>query len=333
MTQTLLLADDSVTIQRVIELTFADEDIRVVAVGDGQQAIDRIKADPPDIVLADTGMPKHDGYEVAEFIRNDPALVHIPILLLTGACEPVDEARVREAGCAGVLVKPFEPQFVICRVRDLLGGRGVADPTALTPVRGSVQDRFASSVGVDQDDPIGEYLDLMDEAFDRLEAGEPARSNRRVGVDEPSRTAVTTEPGMDSLEGASSALVGALENLTLDDHAVDTDETDTASWASFGSTVLELDPVKVEWMPATPTPLVIHPKGLAEGPPPVTRFVTEAAVTPVFEPREPAPTSPPSLMAPAPQSPLLVDTCVLLLAAGIFWLTKRLVREEFDRKK
>jgi CheY-like chemotaxis protein len=292
MTQTLLLADDSVTIQRVIELTFADEDIRVVAVGDGQQAIDRIKADPPDIVLADTGMPKHDGYEVAEFIRNDPALVHIPILLLTGACEPVDEARVREAGCAGVLVKPFEPQFVICRVRDLLGGRGVADPTALTPV------------------PIGEYLDLMDEAFDRLEAGEPARSNRRVGVDEPSRTAVTTEPGMDSLEGASSALVGALENLTLDDHAVDTDETDTASWASFGSTVLELDPVKVEWMPATPTPLVIHQKGLAEGP-----------------------TSPPSLMAPAPQSPLLVDACVLLLAAGIFWLTKRLVREEFDRKK
>ena len=56
MPHTLLLADDSVTIRRVIELTFADEDIRVVSVGDGQQAIDRIRAEPPDIVLADTGM-------------------------------------------------------------------------------------------------------------------------------------------------------------------------------------------------------------------------------------------------------------------------------------
>ena len=68
MSRTLLLADDSVTIQRVIELTFADEDIRVVAVGDGQQAVDRSKEAPPDIVLADTDMPALDGYEVAAFV-------------------------------------------------------------------------------------------------------------------------------------------------------------------------------------------------------------------------------------------------------------------------
>ena len=61
----LLLADDSVTIQRVIELTFADEDVEVVAVGDGEQAIARIGRSVPDIVLADIGMPKRSGYEVA----------------------------------------------------------------------------------------------------------------------------------------------------------------------------------------------------------------------------------------------------------------------------
>ena len=72
----LLLADDSVTIQRVIELTFADEDVQVIAVGDGQQAIDRIDRDRPDIVLADIGMPERDGYEVAAFIKNDPQLAH-----------------------------------------------------------------------------------------------------------------------------------------------------------------------------------------------------------------------------------------------------------------
>ncbi len=99
MSQTLLLADDSATIQRVIELTFADEDIRVIAVGDGQQAIDRIKASPPDIVLADVSMPERDGYDVATFIKEDPALAHIPVVLLRVAGEPVDEDRARQVGC------------------------------------------------------------------------------------------------------------------------------------------------------------------------------------------------------------------------------------------
>jgi CheY-like chemotaxis protein len=118
----LLLADDSVTIQRVIELTFADEDVRVTAVGDGQQAIDHIVSDRPDIVLADVGMPKQDGYEVAAFIKGDPALEHIPVLLLTGAFEPVDEERARAVRCDGVLAKPFEPQLLIGRVKELLKG-------------------------------------------------------------------------------------------------------------------------------------------------------------------------------------------------------------------
>ena len=123
MAHKLLLADDSITIQRVIELTFADEDVQVFAVGDGKHAIDRIKTDRPDIVLADVGMPEQDGYEVAAFIKGHPQLSHIPVLLLTGAFEPVDEGRARAVGCDGVLVKPFEPQMVINRVKDLLAGR------------------------------------------------------------------------------------------------------------------------------------------------------------------------------------------------------------------
>jgi CheY-like chemotaxis protein len=117
---TLLLADDSVTIQRVIELTFADEDITVVAVSDGDQAIERLEGSPPDIVLADIGMPGKNGYEVAQYIRESPRLSHIPVLLLTGAFEPVDQARAEAAGCDGVLAKPFEPQLVIGRVKELL---------------------------------------------------------------------------------------------------------------------------------------------------------------------------------------------------------------------
>jgi CheY-like chemotaxis protein len=121
LTYKLLLADDSVTIQRVIELTFAEEDVKVTTVGDGQAAIDRLESDPPDIVLADVDMPKRDGYEVAAYVKSRPKLAHIPVVLLTGAFEPIDQARAEAAGSSDVLAKPFEPQMVINRVKQLLG--------------------------------------------------------------------------------------------------------------------------------------------------------------------------------------------------------------------
>jgi len=118
----LLLADDSVTIQRVIELTFSGEDIEVIAVNDGEQAIARIPVEQPDIVLADIGMPKKGGYDVAAFVKGRSEFEHIPVLLLAGAFEPVDQARAEQVRCDGVLIKPFEPRQVIERVRELLEG-------------------------------------------------------------------------------------------------------------------------------------------------------------------------------------------------------------------
>jgi CheY-like chemotaxis protein len=118
----LLLADDSVTIQRVIEMTFAAEDITVTAVSDGEQAMARIALDRPDIILADIAMPKRNGYEVAAFVKSRPDLASIPVLLLAGAFEPVDQQRAEQVRCDGVLVKPFEPQQVIARVRELIAG-------------------------------------------------------------------------------------------------------------------------------------------------------------------------------------------------------------------
>jgi CheY-like chemotaxis protein len=123
---TLLLADDSVTIQRVIELTFADEDIQVVAVSDGDQAIARMEASPPDVILADIAMPGKSGYEVAQYVKGSPRLSHIPVVLLAGAFERVDQSRADAAGCAGVVAKPFEPQLVIGRVKELLAKSRVA---------------------------------------------------------------------------------------------------------------------------------------------------------------------------------------------------------------
>jgi CheY-like chemotaxis protein len=117
----LLLADDSITVQRVIALTFAGEGLEVVTVGDGDQAVERIAQDLPEIVLADVSMPGRDGYAVAEFVkRSSDHASRTRVVLLTGAFEPVDEARTRRLGVDGVLAKPFEPQMAIGLVRRLL---------------------------------------------------------------------------------------------------------------------------------------------------------------------------------------------------------------------
>lgn len=162
MRHKLLLADDSVTIQKVIELTFADEDIEVIAVSDGQQAITRAPIDRPDIVLADVGMPERDGYEVAAFIKETPELSHIPVLLLTGAFEPIDEGRARAVRCDGVLVKPFEPQMVINRVKELIAGRtpGTAGVSPVAPLAAAVAAAPPRTGGT-----TDEYFDRLDAAF------------------------------------------------------------------------------------------------------------------------------------------------------------------------
>lgn len=120
MGKKILLADDSITIQKVIELTFSDEDFEVVTVGNGRLAIERLPEARPDLVLCDIIMPEKDGYEVCDFIKKTPSLAHIPVLLLTGAFEPFDQERAARVGCDGFLAKPFEPQMLIAKVKELL---------------------------------------------------------------------------------------------------------------------------------------------------------------------------------------------------------------------
>ena len=175
MPHKLLLADDSVTIQRVIELTFADEDIDVTTVGDGQLAIDRLDTDPPDIVLADVDMPKRDGYEVAAYVKSRPKLAHIPVVLLTGAFEPIDQARATAAGSSDVLAKPFEPQMVINRVKELLGRKRPEDDAAFAPAEAERLEETQPQMGNPQPatrQPAGEAPEAvsLDDYFDQLDA-------------------------------------------------------------------------------------------------------------------------------------------------------------------
>jgi CheY-like chemotaxis protein len=134
MAKKILLADDSITIQKVIELTFSDEDFDVITVGNGRLALERLPEVRPDVVLCDIIMPEKDGYEVCEQIKSNPSLSHIPVLLLTGAFEPFDQERASRAGYDGSLAKPFEPETLVAKVKDLLArAPRPAAPTPSTP--------------------------------------------------------------------------------------------------------------------------------------------------------------------------------------------------------
>jgi DNA-binding response OmpR family regulator len=128
---TLLLADDSITVQRVIALTFAGEPIEVVAVSDGRQAMEKLAAQRPDIVLAATTLSQMSGYDLAHFVRSTADLQGVPVLLLSGAFETVDEAKLKTSGANGVIEKPVEPIAVIARVKELLGLKSAAKPATV----------------------------------------------------------------------------------------------------------------------------------------------------------------------------------------------------------
>jgi CheY-like chemotaxis protein len=180
MPYTLLLADHSVTVQRVVELTFAEEGVRVISVGTGAQAIDRIEQDRPDIVLVDVNVPERDGYEVAAHVKRTPHLEHIPVVLMTGAFEQVDDRRARPAGYDGVLAKPFEPHMVTALVRDLLSRRGAA--ASRTP-RGEDEREAATAASGFPFEPgasvapstssLDDYFDRLDEALASSAPGDP----------------------------------------------------------------------------------------------------------------------------------------------------------------
>ena len=118
MAKTILLADDSVTIQKVVELTFMEqEDFEVHAVSTGDEALAQLPGLQPDLVIADVNMPGADGYEVCR--RSKASYPNIPVLLLVGTFEPFDEAQARAAGADGFLKKPFDSQELLRQVESL----------------------------------------------------------------------------------------------------------------------------------------------------------------------------------------------------------------------
>src|ERR1051325_8448086 len=110
----------------MVGLALKDQGIDVVAVGNGEAAVRKIADVRPDLVLADVFMPVRNGYEVCQFVKMDSALSHIPVILLVGAFDPLDEQEAQRVGADGVLKKPFiPPDPLISMVKSALQRAGV----------------------------------------------------------------------------------------------------------------------------------------------------------------------------------------------------------------
>ncbi|MGH9738090.1 MAG: response regulator [Candidatus Acidiferrales bacterium] len=105
----ILVADDNTNIQKMVSLALEERGISVVSVGNGEAAVRRIPDLDPDLVLADIFMPVRNGYEVCEFVKKDERFAHVPVILLVGAFDPLDEKEARRVGADGILKKPFVP--------------------------------------------------------------------------------------------------------------------------------------------------------------------------------------------------------------------------------
>src|SRR5262249_33618271 len=113
MRRTILVADDSPTIQRLVAETFADADYVIVSVSNGDAAVRKLEELRPDVILADVYMPGKNGNELCPSVGRHNELSETPVILLAGAYDVFDEDAAKETGAAASITKPFEPKELI----------------------------------------------------------------------------------------------------------------------------------------------------------------------------------------------------------------------------
>jgi CheY-like chemotaxis protein len=143
----ILVADDNSNVQKTMALALADLGVEVVSVNNGEAAVRKLADVSPDLILADIFMPVRNGYEVCEYVKKDSRFAHIPVILLVGAFDPLDEREAQRVGADGILKKPFvPPDPLIAMVKTLLdrsmSERLVGVAASKTPV--AVQVKVAS---------------------------------------------------------------------------------------------------------------------------------------------------------------------------------------------
>ena len=181
MRKTILLADDSVTIQKVVELTFMEEDLEVITVGTGDEALERLDEVAPDLVIADVHMPGPDGFAVCRKVKAERP--RVPVLLLVGTFEPFDPNDVAAAGADAHLKKPFDSQELIRVVERLLAADEEApEPQEEPQPTEEPSDEWLPVAGGADGEEVGDSAGAVEEAAPEGEAAAEAETPRDGGA-------------------------------------------------------------------------------------------------------------------------------------------------------
>jgi CheY-like chemotaxis protein len=252
----LLLADDSITIQKVVELTFADEGVQVISVGNGTEAIERLEEMSPDIVLADVFMPGMTGYQVCEHIKQSDRLRHVPVMLLVGFFEPFDEAEARRVGADDILTKPFQSiRNLVNKVSGLLRGETGAERTeavSLNPPEGQSGEQAFSTAAQDEarttelPRPVVEAEAIQTEELELMTADTRQLSPEMLADTQPMELAEDHTIKIDSeekMETETHIVTDTPREVPLDysDVLLDLGKFEPIGLRSFDDAILDLD--------------------------------------------------------------------------------------------
>jgi two-component system, cell cycle response regulator DivK len=118
MSRRILVVEDQEDNRRILRDLLANSGYDMIEAGDGQAALTAAARDRPDLILMDIQLPLLDGYEATRRIKADPALQHIPIIVVTSYALSGDEVKARAAGCDAYVAKPFSPRALLAKIRE-----------------------------------------------------------------------------------------------------------------------------------------------------------------------------------------------------------------------
>jgi CheY-like chemotaxis protein len=244
MGNTILLADKSITIQKIVELTFAEDQFEIKCVNDGQSALDMIPQIKPDIILADISLPVKSGYDICQALRTDPdfsSYSETPVILLAGIYETMDEDRarqveekVKEVGANDLLSKPFDPQLLTTKVKDLMIQKSIG--TYRSQPAGPTETFSFDAASTDPPlfaDPYGSGSSFDDTGNFNAAPEEP--------VDDTEKTMILSVPPFSSEMFAQSPPFEKEEETKKNENPVDVDSVKPANEQLFDASDLEAE--------------------------------------------------------------------------------------------
>lgn len=209
MPKQILLVEDSVTMQKVVQIAFAREDYEIRAATSADEALSRLKEGRPDIVVADAGLTGKSGYDLAAAVKADPATKDVPVLLLTGNFNPYDEGRGQRSGVDAFLVKPFDTQSVIDKVNGLVRGRPASAGAAAAPAARPTPTPAVQAVSTPAAAPVSSPAVVPTPAAKPAAAPAPVAAAAPAEIGRPTPAPVAPAPmSASSAEAARSTLMG-----------------------------------------------------------------------------------------------------------------------------